>query len=99
MADYMRNLLFILFLAFSSDYAAAQNYEPDPLEAAPDGAIDCSWSDMKKEEYQECLKKKQYFAKMNPEEKAAYNADVKDRQLEERVRRLERRVEFLETRR
>ncbi len=77
--------------------AVAQGYEPDPLEPAPDGQVECSWSSMKGEEYQNCLKKKDFFSKMKPEEKEEYNKEVYERQIIARIESLERRVDFLES--
>ena len=75
---------------------AQPSYEPDPLEPAPDGQVECSWSSMKKDEYQECLKKRDFFSRMKPEDKEAYNKEVTERQIEARLESLERRVDNLE---
>jgi hypothetical protein len=71
-------------------FAADSKYQPDPLEPAPEGSVQCSWSKMQRDEYQNCLGKKRFFDGMKPEEKEKYNKEVEKRQTEERIRQLER---------
>lgn len=92
-----KKVLIALSVLFASNVASAESgYTPDPLEEAPEGKVECSWSSMKKDEYEECMKRRSFFEKMSAEEKAEYNKDVSKRRTEERLRSLERRVDMLE---
>lgn len=81
----------LVISTFSFD-ALAEEYRPQPLERAPEGEVECSWSKLTKEEYDECLQRKRFFNGMSTEEKQQYNAAVDKRILEQRIRRLERRA-------
>lgn len=85
----MRALHLLGVILFVSVVSAQEAYTPDPLEAAPEGSVQCSWSKLKRDEYQTCLKRKRFFDAMKPEEKEEYNKGVEKRRLEQRVRQLE----------
>ena len=91
------NAIVVAALWVVPSIASAQpEYSPDPLEPAPEGEVPCSWSTMKKAEYEECMKKREFFSKMKPDEKEEYNKEVAERQTEARIESLERRVDMLE---
>jgi hypothetical protein len=86
-------LFTIILISFQLPNAAAEEYRPDELELAPLGAeLECSWSKMNAQEYSECQKKRDFFKKMPENERKEWNAKVEKRILEQRMRRLERRV-------
>ena len=72
-------------------FAQAQGYEPGPFERAPAGEVQCSWSTMKHQEYQQCLSRRRHFGAMSDEEKKLHNEEVDKRVTEQRLQNLERR--------
>lgn len=82
-------LSFLTLFTATPLLAADSKFQPDPLEVAPEGSIQCSWSKLKRDEYQNCLDKKRFFDGMKPEEKEKYNEEVEKRLTEERIRQLE----------
>ena len=79
-------ILGLHFAHSASAHAGEQKFQPDPLEFAPEPPIQCSWSQMKSEEFKTCLERKRFFEKMSAEEKKQFNAEVETRRKKVTVR-------------